>query len=301
MFGLLGQPYTSFATEPRLELVDCPSLSPTVTNELLSIELRSLGISASSAMLWKVRCHGQAATLALREGRDELSSRELDLSSTDQAAWPRLVAISASELVEQRLRSTLPLALPKRANLPRVRVVSFDATNKRKLEYRPYLGFTASRIGNPATWLTGMNLGGELVIGRAFLIGTDVRGQWGTSRLPEATVNWQLIGLNAFGGACTLLGPVELSAILGVQFGRVALTGEATTADASGRKLSGPTGGPFAAVRLRVPVVGRWFVSATLEEGYGFMPVRGNYDGVAPLVTVNGAWTSGLVNTGWSF
>ena len=35
------------------------------------------------------------------------------------------------------------------------------------------------------------------------------------------------------------------------------------------------------------------------HEGYGLLPVRGNYDGVSPLLTVKGLWANATFSVGW--
>ncbi len=325
-----------WGSELRLDIADCPALNPTATRELFAVELRTLGVAETSPLTVSIRCHGQRATLRLREASEsshalaatarrgetsaltheqramslpnetsesihDLSSMDVDLSSTDEAAWPRLIALSASELVEQSLRSS-PIALvPERDSLPRIEVVSFDARTPRRPRFLPFVGLTLGRLGDPGTWLTGLTLGTELRVRRIALFGTDLRGQWGSNALTDANVTWQLISVAAYGGLVIDFGPVELSASGGLRVGRLALEGQAKSADASGRELVGPTGGPLIAVRLRAPVGRGLFAGVTLEEGYSLWSVRGNYGQRAPLLVVDGTWSSAVLGFGWAF
>jgi hypothetical protein len=308
VLGSCGLASSAFAVEPKLEIVDCPALSPTVTRELLAIELGTLGVVPGSAMLWTVRCHGQRATLTLHEALDgqpdRLAAVELDLSSTDEAAWPRLVAISASELVgqsRQAPRNPSPTEPPKRGLMPRVTRVSFDVQTQSRTSFLPSLGFVASRLGDPGTWLMGLGLGTELRFGGVLLAGADLRSQWGSTEMAPADVAWQLVSVGAFGGAATNLGLVEVSATGGLRVGRLTLSGKATSSEFSGRDLTGATGGPFAAFRARRSLGKSAFVGVFFEAGYSFWPVRGSNDAVAPLVTVDGVWTTTGVSVGCGF
>jgi hypothetical protein len=308
------------ASEPELELIDCPTFSPTVTSELLAIELHTLGIATSPTMIWRIRCHGQSATVELRNssgsgaapraGERGIIAQEsihipvsmsIDLSTTDEGAWPRLIAISASELAAQSMTSTATAPLQKRALVPRVEVVAFDAKTPRRTRYLPGVGFALTHLGKPGAWLYGPTLGAELRIERVALFGTDLRAAWGKSTLADANVAWQLISVAAFGGYALDLGPVEASALLGMRVGRLRLKGEAKSVETSGRELVGPTGGPLVALRLRTAPSQGLFWGVNLELGYSVWSVRGNYDGQAPLLVVDGAWTSAAANVGWAF
>lgn len=297
----------ALGSEPRVEIVDCPSLGPTATRELLAIELGTLGVDPGFAMAWTVRCQGQRATLTLRErleGQPErLAAVELDLSSTDEAAWPRLIAISASELVgqsRQAPRSPSPTETPRYGLVPRVTLVAFDAQTKNRPRFLPSIGFVASRLGEPATLLMGLHLGAELRLGRTLLAGADLRAQWGDTSMAAADVSWQLVSVGAFGGAAMDLGIAEVSAVGGMRAGRLALSGKATSSEFSGRELIGATGGPFVTLRARRTLGRSAFVGVFFEAGYSLWPVRGSNDGIAPLVTVEGVWTTVGVSVGWA-
>jgi len=271
-------------------------------------------------MHWSVRCEGSKAIVQLRvtspvlpqlpttdverrDSTDVLASADVDLSSTDEAAWPRLIAISASELIEQRQRGNAtdsPRSLsPTPRSQVRVQLVNWAVkTNPAKLQSLFSVGATLARAGNPATTLVGANLGFDLHE-RSMLLAADVRGQWGKTSLRDANVSWQLISVALGAGAAVNCGPFTLEGLVGMRLGEVTLTGKATTPDASGRRLVGITGGPLIGLRVRTFVGQHVFVAVGFEEGYSLWPVRGTDDNVAPLASVDGAWSNGMFSVGW--
>ena len=317
--GVMCQPALAREAEPRVDFVGCSSISPGVTTELLAIELKTLGIAARPAVYWTVRCHEQQATVQLHGTplpqtvtetasrlaieADVTASVDVDLSSTDQAAWPRLIAISASELVEQvtrgALMSTPTVANQTRASLMRVQLVALVVKTKINAQYMPWLGLNLSHLGDPGTNLFGVSLGVDRRLGSVGLLGLDLRSQWGKTSLPEVNVAWQLTSLALEGGAGLALGAVSVDVLGGMRIGRIALSGETTSSDLSGRRLVGATAAPIVALRLRRSLGRRLFLGLALEEGYCLLPVRGNYDGVTPLLTVEGLWTNATLSLGW--
>jgi len=320
MLGLLCQPALAREAEPRVDFIGCSSISPGTTTELLAIELKTLGITAGPAVHWTVLCHEQQATVQLHGApalpqaatgetasglpieADISASADVDLSSTDQAAWPRLIAISASELVEQVKRGTSMSALlvpnQTRDSLVRVQLVALAVKTKINAQYMPWLGLNWGHLGDPGTNLFGAGLGVARRFGRVGLLGLDLRSQWGKTKLPEVNVAWQLTSLALAGGAALDLGAISVDVLAGLRMGRIALSGEATTGDLSGRRLVGATAGPMLTLRLRRSLGRRLFLGLALEQGYCLLPVRGNYDGVAPLLTVEGFWTNATLNVG---
>jgi hypothetical protein len=297
-------------------------MSLAVTTELLAIELNTLGITAGPAMRWTVHCRKQRATVQLHDTSivpqaatdeetasrlhlpaDATASVDVDLSSTDQVAWPRLIAISASELVEQLRRDTSLGAPPNlnrtRESLVRVQLVTWAVKTKINAQYMTSLGFNVGHLGDPGTNLFGVNIGIDRRLGSVGLFGLDLRSQWGKTSLPEVNVAWQLTSLALAGGAALDLGTVSVDVLAGMRAGRLALSGTATSNDLSGRQLVGATAGPVVALRLRRSLGRQLFLGLALEEGYCLLPVRGNYDGAAPLLTIEGLWTNATLGVGW--
>jgi len=306
-FALLSQASAAEGATPALEFVDCAAISPSLTTELLAIELKTLGIAATPSMQWRVRCHGLKATVQFRSlaGQgDGMVSANVDLSSTDEAAWPRLIAISASELVEQRKRSvamnTTAYALPPTKSLVRVQLLTFDAKNTKKdKNYLAALGLSLAREGAPGTNLIGASAGVDRRVGSFGLLGLDLRSQWGNSTLGTVSVKWQLINAALKVGATLDLRVVDVDATAGFRLGRLLLTGQTTAQDMTGRTLEGATFGPFVTVRLRRSLGNKVFFGIALEEGLCVMPVRGNNDGVSPLLSVSGLWSNATFSVGW--
>ena len=321
MLGLLCVTAPAPGAEPRVDFVDCSSISPAITSELLAIELNTLGITLTPEVRWTVRCHEQKATVQLRgmpalseevpleaasehpDASDVTASADVDLSSTDEAAWPRLIAISASELVEQVKRGS-PLgaqsaASPTRESSVRVQLVNWAVKTKRKAQYLPWLGLSYGREGDPGTNLFGGSVGVDRRLGSMGLLGLDLRGQWGKTSLRDVNVSWQLTSLALAGGVAVDLGAADVDFMAGARLGRIALSGVASTSDLSGRRLVGVTAGPIVVARLRRSLGKRLYLGLALEEGYGLLPVRGNYDGIAPLLTVKGFWANANFGLGW--
>jgi hypothetical protein len=183
--------------------------------------------------------------------------------------------------------------------LVRVQLVDLAVKTKRSAQYLPSLGLSLGRQGDPGTNLFGVNLGVDRRLGSVGLLGMDLRSQWAKTSLSEVNVSWQLTSLALAGGAALDLGAVNVDVMAGARVGRIALRGEATTSDLSGRRLVGATAGPIVMLRLRRSLGRRLFLGLALEQGYGLLPVRGNYDGVAPLLTVEGWWTNATFSVGW--
>jgi hypothetical protein len=171
-------------------------------------------------------------------------------------------------------------------------------TNPTKLHSLFSVGATLARAGNPATTLVGANLGFDLHE-RSMLLAADVRSQWGKTSLREATVSWQLISMALGAGASVSWVHFTLDTLVGMRLGEVTLTGKATTPDATGRRLVGITGGPWIGLRVRKFLGQHVFVAVGFEEGYNLWPLRGTDDNVAPMVSVDGAWSTGTFNVGW--
>ena len=182
----------------------------------------------------------------------------------------------------------------------RVQLVALDVKTKKNNEtYLPSVGFSLARAGDPGTHLVGLTLGIDRRVGAIGLFGMDLRGQSGNTSVRDVNVNWRVMSAALGTGATLDLGLVDVDAIVGSRLGQLILTGETTAAGLSGRRLVGATGGPFVALRLRKSLGARWFFGVALEEGYCVMPIRGNYDGVAPLVTVDGLWSNATFSVGW--
>jgi hypothetical protein len=230
-------------------------------------------------------------------------SMQLDLSSTDEAAWPRLIAISASELAEQSRAFATAAPLPVLALRPSVSVVSFDVRTKtkEKTQYATSLGLSVTRLGAPLTSLIGPTLHADMRLGRRGLLASELRTQWGQLTIADANVSWRFISGAASGGVAFLRSPIEADFLLGVRVGQLMLSGEAKSNEAIGRKLFGPSGGPFVSLRLRKALLGDLLVGSDLEAGYSVWPVRGTYDEGAHLVSVDGVWTGFGLSIGWVF
>jgi hypothetical protein len=321
MLGLLCPPAPARASEPPVDFVGCSSISPAVTIELLAIELNTLGITVTPKMRWTVLCHEQHATVKLHGTQalpeqvpaepasglpvtsDVTASADVDLSSTDEAAWPRLIAISASELVEQVKRGTsmnAPFAASTtRESSVRLQLVHWAVKTKRKAQYLPWLGLSLGHEGDPGTNLFGGSLGVDRRLGSVGLLGMDLRSQWGKTSVREVNVSWQLTSLALASGVALDLGAVNVDVMAGMRMGRIALRGEATANDLSGRRLVGATAGPFVALRLRRSLGKSLFLGLAWEEGYGLLTVRGNYDGGAPILTVKGFSANATFSVGW--
>ncbi len=305
--ALCGQPTHGFGSEKRLEILDCPSVSPATTEELLCIELHTLGLALSTAQHFRVECEDQYANVQLLQTQESsgevfVSARmALDLSSTDEAAWPRLIALAASELAEHHSARGATKPSKVHALVPRLKAVAFDVKPRDSQSDGLILGGAMSRLGEGSAWLVGPSVGAELHVGQWALLGAEVRAQWGKSSFAAGSVDWQLASASVFGGPGLRIEPMEAGCVLGVRLGQLRLKGEAKIPEESGRKLVGPTGGPFVGLRLRTQVLRGLFAATSLEVGYAWWPVEGTYDDAEPLVTVDGVWSSVTVGAGFAF
>jgi hypothetical protein len=264
-------------------------------------------------MTFTVRCEGYEATIELSDsiegqsGVDAMlethssTSMTLNLSSTDEGAWARLIAISASELAEQRLTKKRDFPLPVRAKLPNVRLIYFHVKTPKTAKYTPKIGLSLTRLGAPVSWIMGPTMGADWKFLNAALLGGDLRAQWGQSNLTDSNVSWQLVSIAGYSGYVFSLEPIEISLVGGARVGQLKLKGEPKIEGTSGRSVTGLAGGPVVGLRLGTAVTGDLRVGADLELGYHLWSVRGNNDGGAHLMTVDGVWMSAALTVGWSF
>src|SRR6185369_5086894 len=102
-----------------LEIEGCEAIDQAELYKLLAIEFRTLDVLPREPReRVHVQCTAQRAVVRLESGS---TSNEVDLRATAQALWPRLLALSVSELVtESRARVTpvVPATTPEPASPP---------------------------------------------------------------------------------------------------------------------------------------------------------------------------------------
>ena len=275
----------------------CPAPFTQKTTELLTLELHALTpeIEGWAPQTWRltVRCDPGTARLDLhaaeapRDG-SPLVSRQLDLTALPERDWPRLVALTLTELLAQAHRQPpappptspeaappppppAPEPAPTSPSPPRLdlglglAVSGFSGADL-------YYGLEASLDGWPdraSAWTARLGL--DLALGRQPLEAGEVRGGW--VALAPQWVRRAPLGAG-----------LEMELIGGARLGWARLTGRSEAADVEGRSLQGLWGGPLIGLGL-----GWGPTRLGAEAGYAPVGVRGVVaDG--DDVRVDGAW-----------
>lgn len=290
-----------------LQLEACTELSESALREHLAIELATLGLDAQATHL-ALRCEQGAVAiqLYLADGRLYPIASRVALADTARGARERLVALAASELTAQAAREEREQREQNEARKPRpsLRVVAPPAptndavaperstSSHRAVELS--LGGSGASTGRPSTWLWGGVLGARFGTGRGGSVVVDVELQRGSERLPLAEVRWTKLGAFAGGALGTELGPLRLSAGLGVRAGWLTLAASADSPN-TGQSLTAPWAGPALPVRVALSTGASVLPFVAGEVGYVALPVRGVVSDGRSLVEQRGFWLGGSV------
>ena len=293
---------TGRATLPiTLELGDgCKALDQVELYKLLAIEFHTLRVlPATPRERVQVECAEARAVVTLQSVN---ASNELELSATSPALWPRLLALSVSEIViESRARATPkpePRPTPKAMALPPIA----QATPVREdgAFFRGFAGLALRRAVRPATWLSGPELGATLELSRIFSLASALRLEFGNTDTALAKIDW----LSASGAIALLaggsIGRWGLSVGPGVRIGYLRLSAQPEVAGAAGHTVSGPWAGPELVAHARYDLGARWFVLGGVDSGIVTTSVTGLLNGEQQLLDTGGAWLSALLGAGIS-
>jgi hypothetical protein len=282
-----------------LEYSGCQALDRAELVKLLAIEFETLNVQPATPLeSVRVACGRSVARVTI----DAVATiHEVELAATAPAAWPRLLALSVSEIViESRARVTPAVPKAKPDPLPASAPQPEPAPSEVR-RWRLFLGASLRRAVRPKTWLAGPDFGVELDLTPHLTLAADVRVELGATRTELADVHWlstrgalaALVGghLGAWHGA---LGP-------GWCVGYLRLSPTVTAAHAAGHLVTGVWSGPELVARVHYELSERWFALAGIDSGIVTLPVAGLVDGQQRLVDSGGAWVSASLALGALF
>ncbi|MEO6600959.1 MAG: hypothetical protein ABIQ16_13855 [Polyangiaceae bacterium] len=287
------------ATLPiALEFIGCDALDQRESIQLLVIEFLTLEVEPR-APLERVRiaCGPSVARITID---DRSISNEVQFSATSASAWPRLLALSVSELViESRAQVAPPPRSPQRTPLPprsEAHVLTPAPGN-----VRLFGGFAAQRALRSGTWLLGPELGLEFGWTRHLSVVADARVELGSTDTDVAEVRW----LSTQGALGVLIGvrrrPWQLGLGPAFALGYLRLSPTVSQLGASGHVLGGAWGGPQLLARAEYDFSARCFARLSVDSGLVVLPVTGRVDGDRRLVDAGGAWVSSSLGLGVMF
>jgi hypothetical protein len=287
----------------ELDASACPTLDRAELDKLLSVEFRTLSLEPrESPERVRVVCDARVARVTIDGSR---SVNEVVLAATAPSAWPRLLALSVSEIVI-RSRAQLPVeASPTApAPLPAPPVPEPGPpvpASAPEAQGAVFVAIALRRVLADDTWLSGPELGGELALAPFLRLAADARLELGATDTDVARVRW----LSARGAVLALLGgrmgAWRLSAGPGVCLGYVRLSPAVTLENATGHVVSGAWSGPELAARAQYGFGSRWFALGGLDAGLVTWPVAGLQNDERRLIHGDGAWLSLELGVGASF
>jgi|SRR6185369_4156896 len=279
-----------------LEIEGCEAIDQAELYKLLAIEFRTLDVLPREPReRVHVQCTAQRAVVRLESGS---TSNEVDLRATAQALWPRLLALSVSELVtESRARVTpvVPATTPEPASPPPSEPTQATRDSER---FRAFAGVSLRRAFRSATWLAGPDLGASLDLNRHFSLALDLRLEFGRTDTSLAQVDW----LSASGGFALLaggrVGDFHFAAGPGVSVGYLRLSPQAKVPDATEHAVSGIWAGPELVARARFDLGARWFALGSVGAGFASTSVAGLVNGEQRAIDSGGAWLISTLGAG---
>jgi len=280
-----------------LELEGCEAVDQVELSKLLAIEFHTLDVQpAVPRERVHVTCSAQRAEVRLES---QSNVHEVELRATAQAVWPRLLALSVSELVtESRARvakTVAPRATPEPAVLPPEKA---PQTVRERERFRAFVGVSLRQAFRPATWLTGLDLGATFELNRYLSLAWDLRLEFGRADTELAKVDW-LSASGSFGLlAGGRVGDFRLEAGPGVCIGYLRLSPDVQVANATGHAVSGLWAGPELVARVRYDLGARWFALGSVDAGFASTSVTGLVNGEQRAIDTGGAWGSAMLGTG---
>jgi hypothetical protein len=288
----------------KLQLRGCAALSESALREHLELELATLELTDANVQLL-LSCDQSSVAIELRRasGARYPVQVRVELRDTAKPARERLVALAASELIAQAERAQVnqPPASAAAAvrQTPASPSVDRDTTTpaaRRRPPIELFVAGNAALDGAPNTALWGGSLGTRWGLSRTWSVLFDTRFERGQQslRLALGEVRWTLLSGFVGAGANVEVGPLRLSAGLGIRAGWLALA--ATTAPPNeGRSFTAPWAGVAVPLRLAMDLGGIVLPFVGAEAGYVLAPVRGKVDDGSVLVEQRGPWLAGSV------
>lgn len=280
-----------------LELEGCEAIDRAELHKLLAVEFRTLDVLPREPReRVHVQCTAQRAVVRLETGS---TSNEVDLRATAQALWPRLLALSVSEIVtESRARGT-PMVAPHATPEPAVPPPAEPARASRdSARFRAFAGVSLRRAFRSATWLAGPDLGASLELNRYFALALDLRLEFGRTNTALAKVDWL-----STSGAFALLaggsvGDFRFAAGPGVSVGYLRLSPQANVPGATEHAVGGIWAGPELVARVRYDLGARWFAVGNVGAGFASTSVAGLVNGEQRALDTGGAWLLSMLGAG---
>jgi hypothetical protein len=279
----------------RLVTESCPGVDAARLEELVALEIGTVGATWTPFPSVVLSCQGDQVTITATEAQTgHQSQSEVLARGTTGPALLRLLAISVSELlatneapVEKKLpvvQEPTPLPQPEPAR-------RFHATAAASLR----------RMGRPATWLGGLALGAGFAFARHFAFALEGRGEIGSTATSLTSVDWLVAGANValLAGAGT--GVWRFEAGPGVEVGLVRLSAHDTASGAKGSSLSEPWAGPIGRLRVIRALGRRAFLLGRIDGGWVMQRVTGSASDGQPLVELRGAWVGVSIGAGMLF
>lgn len=290
----------------ELALLGCSELSESALREHLDIELTTLGLSRASAR-FSLRCEAGTVAIELRNrsgARYPIASR-VELRETARGARERLLALAASELLAQAERAEREAArpsapppavtpVPRTAPAPTRDVEPRRGTEPSRRRVELSLAGSGITSGDPHAWLWGGVLGARWGVRRGWSVVVDTQLARGRESLPLTDVRWTVLCGFAGGALGTELGPLRLSAALGVRAGWLTLAAEAQAPN-EGQSLTAPWAGVALPLRVAFDTGAPLLPFVAAEGGYVTLPVRGRVKDGPLLVEQRGPWLGGSV------
>jgi len=285
-----------FALPITLELQGCEAVDQAELYKLLAIEFRTLNVLPTAPReRVRVTCTNQRASVRLESGS---SSNDVDLSATTPAIWPRLLALSVSELVTESRARITPTALPRASPEPHEPPAKPTQTVSDNQGLRVFAGVSLRRALRPATWLAGPDLGATLDLNRYFSLALNLRLEFGSTDTTLAKIDWLSVS-GAFavlaGGS---VGAWHFGAGPGVGIGYLRLSPQVQVANATGHTVSGIWAGPALVARVRYDSSARWFALGSVDAGFASTSVAGLVNGEQRAIDTGGAWVSAMLGAG---
>ena len=278
-----------------LEYSGCEALDRRELLKLLAIEFETLNVEPKGPLeRVRISCGPNLARVTIGASN---TVNEVELAATAASAWPRLLALSVSEIVIESRARLQPKAA---AAAPQVGPKQSAKTEPRPeriavRDLRVFAGASVRHALRPAAWLWGPELGLELAWARHFSFAAEVRAEFGRADTDVAKVSF-----TSASGALSLLiaervGAWRLALGPGLCLGYLRLSPSVSVANATGHAVSGIWGGPELVGRAQYDFSSRWFAQASVDSGVVTWPVSGLLNNDRRLVDSGGVWiASGL-------
>jgi hypothetical protein len=279
-----------------LEVEGCEAIDQAELYKLLAIEFRTLDVlPAEPRERVHIQCTTQSALVRLAS---RSTSNEVDLQATAHALWPRLLALSVSEIVTESRARVAPTVPPTKSEPTAPPLSPPQRTSRNGNRFRVSAGVSLRHVLRPATWLAGPNLGATLDLSRYFSLSLNLRLEFGSTDTALAKVDW----LSESGGFAVLaggsVGDFRFAAGPGVSVGYLRLSPQAKVPGATEHAVSGTWAGPEFVVRVRYDLGARWFALGSVGTGFASTSVAGLVNGEQRAIDTGGAWLISTLGAG---